>query len=136
VQGPLAEQKPLPVLVGKVTAANPNSGSVFVTLPDGERCEGKWKAVDAPSKTTTTSADASSNLAGDWDLIYGSGFYVSHVLGARSYARAQMAGGKGTKVEFEMYRPDTSVQSTESHPLQGVAKDDKGNVYKVTFSPN
>jgi hypothetical protein len=71
-------------------------------------------------------------MAAEWDLVYGQGFYVSHVLGARFYAKAEMAGNQGTTIRAELYEPDsTSEQSIVK--IKGVAKDNHGNVYKIVF---
>ena len=80
---------------------------------------------------------ADSDMAPLWDSVYGSGFYVAHVLGTRLYARASLAGKTGDSLKVEFYRPEGGGNS-EAVPIQGsvrgVAKDGKGNVYKVTFS--
>ena len=128
VQGPLATQTPSPVAVGKVTGAL-NSGSFSVTLSDGEVCKGHWSVVPRPSKSSA--APDNSEMAAVWDTVYGSGFYTAHVLGAKLYARSQLAGDRGTKLEVEMYRPEGN--SGEMTPIKGVGKDDKGNIYKLTF---
>ena len=129
VQGPLSAQTPPPVLVGKMTGAF-NSGSMSVTLSDGEICKGPWSVVPRPDKSTSTSVAARPDLSAAWDTVYGAGFYVSHVLGAKEYARAAMTGNKGTKLDVEMYKSD-SPEKSQIPAIRGVAKDDKENVYKV-----
>jgi hypothetical protein len=133
VQGPLAAQTPAPVLVGKIKGAF-NSGSVSVTLSDGETCQGRWTTVVRPSKSTDSPAAGAGDLATEWDTVYGSGFYVSHVLGARLHAKAILSGNKGANLSLEMFKPDDFNKAESAAAIRGVAKDDKGNVYKVTFS--
>jgi hypothetical protein len=59
------------------------------------------------------------------------------VLGTRLYARASLAGKAGDSLKVEFYRPEDHGNSdavSTRGSVRGVAKDDKGNVYKVTFS--
>lgn len=134
VQGPLATQTPSPVYVAKLTGAF-NSGNFSVVLGDGEVCKGRWAQVPRPKTSdTTTPATAASvdNLSAEWDTVYGTGFYVAHVLGARLYARSVVTGNRGTFLNVEMYKPN-SVENTTTAAIKGVAKDNKGNIYKVAF---
>lgn len=98
VKGPLAEETPVPVPRARLTGPL-NSGSISLTLPDGEVCKGRWQAASTP---------ASSPLQSVWDSVYGKGFYVAHVLGARYYAQATLRGSRGTVLKVEMYRSETS----------------------------
>lgn len=126
VQGPLSQQNPAPVFVAKMTAGR-HSGNFNVVLDNGEACKGRWMQVPRPSKPASAAASASpssESMASEWDLVYGQGFYVAHVLGARLYARAEITGNRGTVLHAEVY---------ESESIKGVAKDDKGNVYKLAF---
>lgn len=143
VQGPLATQTPAPVLVGRISGAF-YSGTMTLTGLQGEVFQGRWEAVRQPAKSTAapTAAPADSDMAPLWDSVYGSGFYVAHVLGTRLYARATLAGktgaGKtGDSLKVEFYRPEDRGNDDAASmrgSVRGVAKDDKGNVYKVTFS--
>ena len=72
-----------------------------------------------------------------WDAVYGPGFYVAHILGANFFERTIMNGSKGTVLQVEIYR---RVHDSDGDPrvaapidIQGVAQDDKGNIYKVVF---
>ena len=138
VQGPLAAQTPAPVLVGRISGAF-YSGTMTITGLQGEVFQGRWKAVKQPAKSTAapSAAPADSDMAPLWDSVYGSGFYVAHVLGTRLYARASLAGKTGDSLKVEFYRPEDHGNSDAVSirgSVRGVAKDDKGNVYKVTFS--
>jgi hypothetical protein len=67
------------------------------------------------------------DMGSAWDLVYGQGFYLAHVLGEAQYGRAVVTGSKGTVLETEIFSPGPGV-------AKAVAKDDKGNIYKVVPS--
>jgi len=100
-----------------------NSGNISVKLNDGEVCKGRWNRI------TATSANA---LAPVWDTVYGQGFYVAHVLGTSLYAQSVLTGNRGTTLTIEMYRRE-SGDPNHITPLQGVAKDNHGNIYKLAY---
>lgn len=131
VQGPLSALAPQPVFPGKISGFV-NSGSVSFTLSDGETCKGQWTRV-VPMKTsagaTISDAPGSNGMPVVWDAVYGPGYYVSHVLGSSLYARAAITGSKGTVLDVEFYKPG------DNHVF-GVAKDSKGNTYKMAFPFN
>ena len=128
VQGPLSTKTPSPVLVAKMTGAI-SSGSISVVLSDGEVCTGRWAEVpriQVPKGANTAIAPA-DNLSSVWDTVYGSGYYVSHVLGARS-ARGVISGNHGTVLNVELY---ATPEGEHTFVIKGVAKDNKDNIYKV-----
>lgn len=138
VQGPLAEKTPAPIYVGKITGAF-YSGSMSVTGDQGEVFNGRWEAVRQPSKSTNTpqTPPTDAEMAPLWDSIYGDGFYVAHVLGTRLYGRGSLKASNGDTLKVEFYRPEekNSTDPNVIHgSIKGVGKDDKGNVYKITFS--
>lgn len=120
VQGPLSAQTPVPVATAHFTGAF-RSGDMSLSLNDGESFKGKWR------QTSTTPGDP---MASAWDAVYGQGFFVSHVLGASIYAQAVLTGNRGTKLSVEMYRTQADDPGRLG-VLRGVAKDDKGNIYKI-----
>jgi hypothetical protein len=138
VQGPLMVQTPPPVFVGKISGAL-YSGNMTVTGDKGEFFTGRWEAVKRPEKSTDAPnvVPRDEEMAPLWDSIYGNGFYVAHVLGTRLYARASLKSKSGDSLKVEFYRPEGNSKG-DIEPLaasiKGVAKDDKGNVYKITFS--
>jgi len=81
VEGPLSMQKPMPVLKGKISGAF-YSGSMSVTMPDGEACQGHWAAMPQQTDKNATTADIATNMemARIWDQLYGQQFYTAHVL--------------------------------------------------------
>jgi hypothetical protein len=131
IQGPLSVQTPTPVYLAKLSGGL-KSGNFTAILAAGEACKGRWQTVPRPKpeKGATSATDpAAGNMTAEWDLVYGSGFYVAHVLGQRLYIRSTLTGNRGTILTTEMYRPDTS----EGGSIRGVAKDNKNNIYKIAF---
>jgi hypothetical protein len=134
VHGPLSTQAPVPVYVAKLSGAF-NSGNFSAVLGDGEVCKGGWAKVPRPktsNEATPATAVSANNLSAEWDTVYGTGFYVAHVLGARLYARAVLTGNQGTILNVELYKPD-NVENNTPASIKGVATDNKGNIYKVAF---
>jgi hypothetical protein len=137
VQGPLAAQTPSLVLFAKVTGvegtAGARSGGVSVVLNDGEVCNGRWTLVprvQVPKDATAAHAPATKGMSSVWDTVYGSGFYVSHIVGGRGfYAQAVVSGNRGTVLNMEIYGLGTPAQNG---PI-GVAKDSQDNVYKMVL---
>lgn len=135
VQGPLSAQKPLPVFVGKLSVGS-TSGNISVVLGNGELCKGRWAQVPRPQASkpgATAAATATNDMAAIWDTVYGQGFYVSRVLGTRLYAQAVLSGNQGTVINVEMYEPERDHTGEVAATIRGVAKDNKDNIYKVTF---
>jgi hypothetical protein len=133
VEGTLAEKTPPLVLVAKMTGLN--SGNMSLKLADGEVCKGRWAQVKLPDTrdSGTSKVPSSPEMAAIWDKIYGQGFYVSNVLGTRHFAQATMKGLKGTQVDLEMTAREGPGANDPLHDIKGVAKDSRGNVYKVVM---
>jgi hypothetical protein len=66
-------------------------------------------------------------MAADWDLVYGPGYYVAHVVGNKLYARATLTGNMGTIINAELSNETNTRGNTK-----GVAVDNHGNVFKVS----
>ena len=135
VQGPLSSQTPLPVLTAKVTGAL-RLGELTVVLGDGEVCKGHWAEVprgQTSKRSTVATAPATLNMQSEWDTVYGAGFYVAHVLGAKYYAQTTATGDRGTILNVEMYRPQAVEGNNIVAAIKGVAKDNKDNVYKLVL---
>lgn len=132
VQGPLAAQTPVPVFTAKASGMF-NSGNISVVLADGEVCKGRWHEGQTIPSPTLSSAHSSppASLSSEWDTVYGSGFYVAHVLGSKLFAHGEAYGNRGTTLYMEMYRADPGGGSPPV--IRGVAKDNKGNIYKMVF---
>lgn len=121
VQGPLAGATP-PVVYSLFMNGVYDSGTFSVTLPDGEKCTGKWNVI-APNDPNARQMSAA------WDSVYGAGFFVAHVLGSRVFASAVLTGNKGTTLNVQVYDPQPGNVSAAI----GVAKDNSGNLFKLTM---
>lgn len=134
VQGPLSTQTPPPVYVGKMTDGL-HSGAFSAVLNDGEVFKGRWELVRRPNNAkdaAATGAPSAGSMSAEWDLVFGQGFYVAHVLGARLYGRAELTGSRGTILNVELYKSDNAKEDAPGS-VKGVAKDNKNNIYKVAF---
>ena len=132
VQGPLAAQTPLPVPVAKVSFRI-NSGNIAVVLTDGEVCKGRWATVPRGQvPNAAAAAPAMIGMQSEWDTVYGAGFYVAHVLGAKLYAQSTATGDRGTVLKVEMYRSENAEGNIVA-AIKGVAKDNKDNIYKLVL---
>jgi hypothetical protein len=126
IRGPLSQQSPVPTYTAKMSGIL--SGTISVTVADGETCSGPWAFVSkAPAAGTVAGAAAPMDMGADWDLVYGSGFYVAHVVGNKLYARATLTGNMGTVMYVEMSNETNTRGNTK-----GVAQDNHGNVFKVS----
>ena len=128
VQGPLAQQNPVPAYTAKMSGLL--SGTISAVLAGGEVCQGPWNFVSrtaAGQGDTSTSSPEPSNMAADWDIVYGPGYYVAHVLGNKLYARATLTGNMGSIIHVELSNETNTRGNTK-----GVAVDNHGNVFKVS----
>lgn len=117
VQGPLATQSPPPVIPLHVVGF-----TLTLTLPSGETFKGTGSLVPHTQNPLNP-------LSAQWDLVYGSGYYVAHVLGTDAYRVATLNGDKGSTIRIEL----TSLTDRGGAVSQvGVAVDDKGDVFKIT----
>ncbi len=121
IQGPLATQTPLPIYSITLSGIL-NSGTLSATVQNGEVCQGNWTQIkqDDPS---------ANKMSAQWDLVYGQGFFVAHVLGNPVFARAVLTGHQGTTLNVEFYDPKPGDFTT----VKGIAQDSKGNLYKLTL---
>lgn len=129
ISGPMAEQKPLPVLSVKVNGISGNSGTLSTTLPDGETLTGKWSSIAPMSygmTTGTASGSVTDGMNTVWASVYGTGFSASNVPGVNK-GEAMLIGDRGTVMHVEFLTGSGTANGT------GVAKDNRGNIYKVLF---
>ncbi|HKF58795.1 MAG TPA: hypothetical protein VKJ45_25370 [Blastocatellia bacterium] len=129
VQGPLSAQTPTPVFFPKITGlAYPSN--ISLVLSGGELCKGRWTQVVPTQLPKGANAAGVQITAGEmssvWDSVYGPGYYVAHVLGTYYYYESVISGNRGTVINLELYLADS-----ESHRFKGVARDNKGNIYKL-----
>lgn len=99
-----------------------NSGSISVTLKDGEDCRGHWSTV--PQNDPLAAA-----MSAVWDSVYGTGFFQANVLGDAAFARATLTGTRGTTLNVQFYLRKPGAITT----AVGVAADNQGDIFKLTF---
>jgi hypothetical protein len=109
IQGPLAAQAPPPIFKVKME----NYDGISIKL-NGEVCAGSWLGVVQEDPTAR-------DLAAEWDLVYGKGFFLANVLGHPGIARAIL------------HCPKDRTVMVEFNSRKGVAKDGDDNVFKLTF---
>jgi hypothetical protein len=133
VQGPVAAPTPPPVLMANLMLGK-SSGTMSVVLSDGEVCKGRWARayVKTPRGANKVYAPTATNLSAEWDALNSPGFYKSVVLNSYFYVQGVIYGNRGTVLHVEMYAQG-SDESTFFYPESDVAKDDKGNLYKMNY---
>ena len=125
VAGPLAAQTPVPIYKVSLTIIGPISGTLSATVQNGEACQGSLERI-------RPDAGASSNMRADWDRVYGQGFFDAQLLG-NARARATLTGATGQCLSIELFNPRLDHGGAVGD-IVGIARDDSGNVYKVTFA--
>jgi len=142
VKGPLSLQTPVPVYKAKISDLVLPAGSFSAVLADGELCKGKWKLVlgSKTPKPAAPGADPSMpDLAAEWDTVYGTGYYSFKAVGATWFMRGVATGNHGTILNMEVFideshpGPGPANDSNVFREMAGVAKDNKGNLYKLVF---
>ena len=117
VEGPLATQRPLPVVVATVDGITENTGGISMTMPNGEACTGKWSS-------------AAPQYAGAVSLLTQYGAVTGFATGIKpgvNRGEAFVTCVQGTTLQAEFYTGSGTANG------YGVAKDSKGNVYKMIF---
>lgn len=121
VQGPAIAQNPPPIY-SIVAHGAYFDGSLNATLANNELCSGTWHQVD---KNDTTAGQMSVQ----WDQVYGPGFFVARILGNPTLSRGALTCKQGTTLNIEFFHGE----GTGLPGATGIAQDNKGNLYKVTF---
>lgn len=120
VEGARAKQAPLPVVKAQVNDIQNNTGSITMTDPDGETCTGTW----------SSGAPAPMNPGNSLVATYGGAAgVVSQVPAASMMNRGEafITCERGTTYQVEFYTGNGTANGF------GVAKDSRGNVYKLLF---
>jgi hypothetical protein len=121
IEGPLSKRTPVPSIRANVDGILGNTGTLRVALPDNEDCSGRWSSA-APTYTAATSGSL-------WS-IHGSAAFSGHTAAiAPGVNRGEffVTCAKGTTISGEFFTGSGTANG------YGVAKDSKGNVYKVLF---
>lgn len=113
----------------KVHNVERNSGTVELTLPSGELCQGNW-SVTAPrvrgSAIHSSTGSISSGLNNDFVQMHGTSFIDIAAPGVNK-GQAMLVGNAGTILECAFLVGSGTASG------YGTAKDNKGNIYKVIF---
>jgi hypothetical protein len=139
VEGPLASLPQPPIYTFSYTyPASPKNdcdqnGTFSMVLPNGETFQGPWKMIyqKAATPSAAVAAPESTSMAAAWDTVYGQSFYNAHVLGTPYFAHTVMTGSQGTILQVEWYVHEVSGATIIG--TRGIAKDSKGNIYKLVF---
>jgi hypothetical protein len=128
IAGPISTQLPIPVIKAKASGITGNSGGISLKMPDGEVLKGTWSSI-APKHVNSSHIAMSgvgTGLTTVWTQVYGSGYTVGNVPGTNR-GEAMLVGERGTTMQVEFYTGSGTANGN------GVAKDNKGNMYKVIF---
>jgi len=117
VQGPLATQSPSLILTATLTRQT-EPPTLQLTLPSGESCRGSVAQV-------LPTDPAARSMSTVWDAVYGSGFFVAHVLGSTLLNGGQLTGTQGTTLNVQFLQVPGGIR--------GVASDNQGNVFKLLW---
>ena len=115
--GPLAQINPLPILKAQVNGVLGNSGTITLTMPDGENCKGRWASVAPRAVGTVSGSVGLSMLSGSY----------SGIKPGQNRGEAFLAGDRGTRLEVVFYTGSGTASG------YGEAADNRGNKYKVLF---
>lgn len=129
VDGPLSKQRPLPILTAAVDGIMGNTEGISLSLPDSEHCTGRWSSIAPMSvgySAGSATGSATNGMASVWATVYGSGFSVRNLAGVNK-GEVMLVGDRGTVIQVEFYTGSGTANGT------GVAKDNKGNIFKVLF---
>jgi hypothetical protein len=135
VQGPATAQTPPPNFTAKLSNYLGKSGVITLTQDGGETFQGPWTTVTVTfinSKTPGTPASfpPQPNLAFAWDLVYGPGYFNTHILGSQTVGQATATGSNGTVLQLEFQKEKLGAIIDN---IFGVAVDNKGNIYKMVL---
>lgn len=135
VQGPATAQTPPPSFTAKLSNYLGKSGNIILTQDGGETFQGPWSTVTVTfinSKTPGTPASfpPQPNLAFAWGLVYGPGYFNTHILGSQTVGQATATGSNGTVLQLEFQKEKLGAIIDN---IFGVAVDNKGNIYKVVL---
>ena len=132
VEGPLSNMTPIPVIRPHVDGKSGNAGNISLTMPDGEKCRGRWSSAAGAGDSFPT-----GSLISTYGNIYGTGMSVSGH--GQNLGQAIVSCEKGTIIQVEFVTDegtadgfgDEFVTGEETAKGFGFAKDNKGNVYRL-----
>lgn len=121
VEGTLSKTVPLPEIEAQVNGIMGNTGSISLTMPDGEQCSGRWSSAAGQTVSAET-----VNLWSQYGSVGGTSIKVAN-QGGVNRGEAVLKCDKGGLVEAEFYTGSGTANGF------GKAKDNRGNVFKVIF---
>jgi hypothetical protein len=119
VQGPLSKETAPPIYTATMNGGAALSGPITVHMAAGITCSGDFKAVSPDDPTAR-------RMSVEWDVVYGSGYFVANVLGKRGFARSALTCTNGENLSVEFVKPGNP-------PNVGVVSDGTGNIFKLSF---
>lgn len=129
VSGPISESAPVPAIEAKADGIMGNTGNISLTLPSGEVLKGRWSVIAPMSvnySQSSVSATATNGMSSVWTQVYGNGLTIRNKPGVNR-GEAFLTGNLGSTMQMEFYTGSGTANGF------GVAKDNKGNIYKVIF---
>ena len=121
VEGPLSQVRPVPVLRVRADGILGNSGKLSLTMPDGDRCQGRWASAAGASVTF-----GAASLLSQYGTTYLSGYSISMGSGQNpGQALVVCDAGRVLQIEFV-----TGAGTTSGF---GIAKDNEDNLYRLVF---
>jgi hypothetical protein len=141
VQGPATAQTPPPNFNAKLSNYLGKSGIITLTLAGadaqtgGVTFQGPWTTatvtfINSKAPGTPASYPPQPNLAFAWDLVYGPGYFNTHILGSQTVGQATATGSDGTVLQLEFQKEKLGAIIDN---IFGVAVDNKGNIYKMVL---
>jgi hypothetical protein len=139
VQGPATAETPPQEFTAKLSNIGSKNGKITLSRADGQSFQGTWTMITAtfvnPIATgTPASYPPQPNLAFAWDIVYGQGYFVAHILGSQTLGQAMLkgssSGNEGTVIQFEFQKEKLGMPIDN---IFGVAVDNQGNIYKVVL---
>lgn len=127
VEGPISETSPLPVIHARVAGVLSNSGSIKLTMPDGEKCTGRWSVVAPTGRAVvnnSSSGTVSSGLDTAFVRVHGTSV-VNMIKPGVNKGEAMLTGERGRVMEVVFLVGSGTASG------YGAARDNRGNIYKV-----
>ena len=131
VEGPLSNMTPIPVIRPHVDGKSGNTGNISLTMPDGEKCRGRWSSAVGAGVSFAT-----GSLISTYGNIYGTGISTGH---GQNLGQAIVTCERDTIIQVEFVTDEGTangfgnefVTGEETAKGFGFAKDNKGNVYRL-----
>ncbi len=121
VEGPIRSETPNQVLSASAENVSSNSGKFSVTYPNGDQCVGRWASI-APQLTSTSWG----SLFTQYGALTGASIMTTNMPGINR-GEAIAVCSSGNRLQIEFYTGSGTANGS------GVAKDERGNVFKLIF---